>query len=103
MYVQLTEGEFHSPQADRCKFRVGRETKGINPMALAINIQTTFTEKEEQSQLSFNENPMAVALTIDAPNPPVPQQPFLSKKVDVLIILFGLLDFQMLILNLASS
>ena len=71
----ITEGEFHSPQGDRCKFRVGKSSKGINPMALAINIQTTFSEKEIQSQKSWNENPMAVALTIDAPNPPVPQQP----------------------------
>ena len=44
-------------------------------MALAINIQTTFSEKEIQSQRSWNENPMGVALTIDAPGPPVPQQP----------------------------
>ena len=71
----ITEGEFHSPQADRCKFRVSKGTKGLNPMALAINIQTTFSEKEIQSQRSWNENPMGVALTIDAPNPPVPQQP----------------------------
>ena len=71
----VSEGEFHSPQADRCKFRVSKGTKGLNPMALAINIQTTFSEKEIQSQLSWNENPMGVALTIDAPNPPVPQQP----------------------------
>ena len=31
-------------------------------MALAINIQTTFSEKEIQSKRSWNENPMGVAL-----------------------------------------
>ena len=71
----VTEGEFHSVQGSRCKFRVSRGLKGINPMALAINIQTTFSEKEIQSKKSWNENPMGIALTIDAPNPPIPQQP----------------------------
>jgi len=49
--------------------------KGINPMALAINIQTVYAEKERVIQKSFNENPMAVALTIQAPAPPIPQAP----------------------------
>ena len=70
----VTEGTFHSPQGNRAKFRVDRNIKGINPMALAINIQTTFSEKEIQSKRSWNENPMGVALTIDAPLPPTPQQ-----------------------------
>tara|TARA_B100000287_G_scaffold201268_1_gene190068 strand:+ start:1995 stop:5714 length:3720 start_codon:yes stop_codon:yes gene_type:complete len=48
--------------------------KGINPMALAINIQTVFTEKEVISAKSWNENPMGIALTIDAPEPPIPQE-----------------------------
>ena len=71
----VTEGTFHSPQGNRCKYRIDRNVKGINPMALAINIQTTFTEKEIEAKKSWNENPMGVALTIDAPLPPVPQQP----------------------------
>ncbi len=70
----VSEGIFHSPQGDKCKFRVDRSFKGINPMALAINIQTSFTEKEIATRTSFNENPMAVALMIDAPLPPTPQQ-----------------------------
>jgi len=70
----VSEGIFHSPQGDRCKFRVDRSFKGLNPMALAINIQTSFTEKEIESKKSWNENPMGVALTIDAPPPPPPQQ-----------------------------
>ncbi len=49
--------------------------KGLNPMALAINIETVFTEKERTVQKSWNENPMGVALTIEAPAPPIPQQP----------------------------
>ena len=36
-------------------------------MALAINIATAYTEKEVDVQKSFNENPMGVSLTIEAP------------------------------------
>jgi len=54
---------------------VGESMKGINPMALAINIETEFAEKEIKSKKSWNENPMGVALTIEAPLPPIPQQP----------------------------
>jgi hypothetical protein len=46
-----------------------------NVMALGIKIETTFTETEVISLLSWEENPMAIALTIDAPEPPVPQEP----------------------------
>ena len=48
--------------------------KGINPMALAINIETVFTVKQVISPKSWNENPMGIALTIDAPDPPIPQE-----------------------------
>lgn len=48
---------------------------GRNPMALAINIETVYTEKEVQSNKSWNQNPMGVALSIEAPDPPVPQEP----------------------------
>ena len=51
------------------------EVKGINPMALAIDIKTVFTETEVISAKSWNENPMGIALTIDAPLPPIPQEP----------------------------
>jgi hypothetical protein len=50
-------------------------TKGINPMALAINIATAYTEKEVDVQKSFNENPMGVSLIIEAPLPSIPQAP----------------------------
>ena len=46
-----------------------------NPMALAINITSVFTSVEVISSKSWNENPMGVALTIDAPFPPIPQEP----------------------------
>jgi hypothetical protein len=49
--------------------------KGTNPMALAINIQTSFAETQVISSKSWNENPMGVSFTIDAPQPPIPQEP----------------------------
>ena len=48
--------------------------KGINPMALAINVQSNSTEVERISPKTWNENPMGAALTIDAPLPPIPQE-----------------------------
>jgi len=48
---------------------------GKNPMSLAINIATVFTEKEVKSDKSWNQNPFGVALAIEAPDPPVPQEP----------------------------
>ena len=49
--------------------------KGLNPMALAINIETEFTEKEQVKVVDWHYNPMGVAMIIEAPNPPIPQQP----------------------------
>ena len=46
-----------------------------NVMALGIKIETTYTETEVISLKSWEENPMAIALTIDAPEPPIPQEP----------------------------
>ena len=48
---------------------------GRNPMSLAIDIATVFTEKEVDSKKSWNQNPFGVALSIEAPDPPVPQEP----------------------------
>jgi len=46
-----------------------------NPMALAIDIQTLRVSTQEIiSAKSWNENPMGIALTIDAPEPPIPQE-----------------------------
>jgi hypothetical protein len=49
-------------------------------MALAINIQTSFTETQVISAKSWNENPMGVAFTIDAPLPPIPQEPIILQE-----------------------
>lgn len=54
-------------------------TKGINPMALAINISSA-AAGESVSARSWNENPMGVALTIDAPLPPIPQEPIIEQE-----------------------
>ena len=49
--------------------------KGINPMALAINITADISETTTISPKTWNENPMGIAYTIDAPFPPIPQEP----------------------------
>lgn len=49
--------------------------KGTNPMALAIRITGSRTEVTRISPKSWNQNPMGVSLTIDAPEPIVPQEP----------------------------
>ena len=46
-----------------------------NPMGIALLIKTTFTEKNIVSGRSFNQNPMGVSISIDAPMPPIPQEP----------------------------
>ena len=49
--------------------------KGLNPMALAVRITNSSTQITRISPKSWNQNPMGVALTIDAPDPIVPQEP----------------------------
>jgi hypothetical protein len=49
--------------------------KGVNPMALAIDIETTTVTETIISPRSWNENPMGISLTIDAPEPTVPKEP----------------------------
>ena len=47
-----------------------------NPMAIAIQIKSPSTVVQEVlSRRSWNQNPMGVALTIDPPLPPIPQEP----------------------------
>jgi hypothetical protein len=46
-----------------------------NPMALAIDIETTTTTDTIVSPKSWNENPMGISLTIDAPEPSIPKEP----------------------------
>jgi len=65
------------------KYRIRAELTQINvgplgkqnPMALAVNIEVSFTQSKIVSAKSWNENPIAAALTIDAPLPPIPQEP----------------------------
>ena len=47
---------------------------GLNPMALAITIDTTVSDVEEVVKRSWHANPMGVALNIKAPLPPAPVQ-----------------------------
>ena len=50
--------------------------KGINPMAFAMRITSSQADIGGLISIrSWNENPMGVALTIDAPEPTVPQEP----------------------------
>lgn len=49
--------------------------KGTNPMVLAVRVSGSRTEITRVSSKSWNQNPMGVALTIDAPEPIVPQEP----------------------------
>ena len=49
--------------------------KGINPMAMAIDIKVRAAETERIAPKTWNENPMGAAFTIDAPLPPIPQEP----------------------------
>ena len=53
----------------------GKPLSGGNPMALAVKITTTIKEKKVISPRSWNENPMGVSMVIDAPLPPIPQEP----------------------------
>ena len=70
---QIPGGAFGFSSAQAAELTNG--VRGINPMALAVKIETAFSEREEDIPKSWNENPMGVALAIDAPLPPIPQQP----------------------------
>ena len=75
-----------------------------NPMALAIHIKTAFVLEDVEiiSPKSWNENPMGVAMVIDAPMPLFLKRYPNSRKEDVLIILFGPLD-SLMVTKLVSS
>ena len=60
-------------RADLEQIEVGPIAKG-NPMALAVNIETSYIETEVIASRSWQQNPMGVALTIQAPEVPVPQE-----------------------------
>ena len=78
-----TGKSFETEFFEKGKYRIRVELKQVrgkplaegNPMAFAMRIRTTFKEKRVVSSRSWNQNPMGIALTIDAPLPPVPQEP----------------------------
>ena len=78
-----TGKSFETRYFDAGKYRIRAELKQIpgkplsggNPMALAVRIRATFKEKKIVSARSWNDNPMGAALVIDAPMPPIPQEP----------------------------
>jgi hypothetical protein len=51
-----------------------------NPMALAVNITSASDGGQVISEKSWNQNPMGIALTIDAPLPPIPQEPIIEQE-----------------------
>jgi hypothetical protein len=78
-----TGKSFETKYFDAGKYRIRAELKQVrgkplssgNPMALAVRIRATFKEKKVVSARSWNQNPMGAALVIDAPLPPIPQEP----------------------------
>ena len=84
-YIKFIEKGMHEIVADLDQIGGGRfgfdqsvvdtSVKGINPMSLAINITADVVELERDVVKSWNQNPMGVALAIQAPLPPIPQQP----------------------------
>lgn len=78
-----TGKSFETRYFDAGKYRIRAELKQVrgkplssgNPMALAVRIRATFKEKKVVSARSWNQNPMGAALVIDAPLPPIPQEP----------------------------
>ena len=59
-----------------------------------MRIKTTAKEKKVVSAKSWNVNPMGIAISINAPLPPAPQEPIPPQEEDVLVIHIGQLDFQ---------
>jgi len=55
----------------------GKSINSGNPMGLAMNIKVVYAQIEQEIivKKSWNENPYGVALTINAPLPPVPAEP----------------------------
>ena len=70
---QIPGGAFGFNSAEAAELTDG--IRAINPMALAVKIETAFNEREEDIPKSWNENPMGIALAIDSPLPPIPQEP----------------------------
>jgi hypothetical protein len=78
-----TGKSFETRYFEAGKYRIRAELKQVrgkplssgNPMALAVRITSNIKEKKVVSSRSWNQNPMGVAMVIDAPLPPIPQEP----------------------------
>ena len=64
--AELKINRVHSPQP--------AAVKGVNPMALAVKISGK-PDEYIVSPVTWKDNPMGVALTIDSPLPPIPEEP----------------------------
>lgn len=58
----------------------GKGLSNGNPMGVAINISTAGQGEEVVAAKSWMDNPMGVSLTIDAPLPPIPQEPIPAQE-----------------------
>jgi len=75
LYRRFIEAGSYTIEADLEQVEGGNYgATGRNPMSVAINIITKFTETKVQAKKSWNQNPLGVAMTIEAPAPPVPQE-----------------------------
>ena len=76
--ISLKKGKYRL-RAELKQIDVGPLGKG-NPMALAIEIKSKRIEKNIISAKSWNQNPMAIALTIQAPEPGPPPVENIKKE-----------------------
>ena len=70
---KIKEGTY-TLTADLEQIPGGKFAMNSNAMALAIDIRTTFTKNTEILRQSWLDNPLAVALNIEAPPPPPPNR-----------------------------
>ena len=70
---KIKEGTY-TITADLEQIPGGKFAMNSNPMVLAIDIQTTYTASDEVVKKSWLQNPLAVALAIEAPPPPAPER-----------------------------
>ncbi len=76
--ISLKKGKYRL-RAELTQIDVGPLAKG-NPMALAIQIKSKTVEKTVISAQSWNQNPMAIALAIEAPPPGGPPTENIVKR-----------------------
>ena len=76
---EITRTHFFKAGNYRIQTRLKQDYRGAlsrgNPMGIAINITVGEVLTNIISPVSWNQNPMGVSLTIDAPEPTVPQEP----------------------------